>query len=440
MIKGGVMKKNFLFFFTMLMSLSLLSCSLQPVPSTGVTLRCALIGYGDYESLYEKIPEFEAQTGINVDIIYLDNHFELDKKLKKDFEAGSVDYDVISDHSSFYTQYTDYLEPLNDYFTSDELADFIPRLLNSVKKNGNLYMIPRHADISTLIYRTDLFSNTENQAKFKEQYGRDLTVPQTWEEFGQVATFFGQMDGIYGTVFAGKEEALTGRFNEVLVANGGEFISDSSVAAFNSAEGIKTAQMFKDLYQSGSMPPDMFDYLWDDVAKKFASGEVAMYLDWYSYHQFLADKNNSEVAGKFDIARSPTGDSGLHSGWIGVHGFSITKASLHKQEAAELIKFLTNEDNSMLETNIGYLPARTSTWDKIISDARNSGDEFNKKRLELARLQFSEDSYTPPLISQWIPASDVFYPILQQIMQGKLPVQEGLNSAAEQVNALLKSP
>ncbi len=434
------MKKVLFLILAALLSFSLGACSPAPAPSTGVTLRCALIGYGDYERLYEEIPKFEAQTGIDVQIIYLDNHFELDKKLKKDFEAGTVDYDVISDHSSFYSQYTDYLEPLNDYFTSDELADFIPRLLNSVKKNGNIYMIPRHADISSLIYRTDLFEDPENQAKFKEEYGRDLTVPETWDEFEQVAAFFGQLPGIYGTAFAGKEEALTGRFNEVLVSNGGEFITDNSVAALDSTAGVKTAQMFKNLYQSGSMPPDMFDYLWDDVAKKFANGEIAMYLEWYSYHPFLMDSDTSKVAGKFDIARGPVGDGDLHSGWTGEHGFSITKASTHKEEGAQLIKFLTNEDNALLETKVGYLPARTSVWNKIINDANNSGDQFQKKRLELAKLQFSEDSFTPPLIAQWIPASDIFYPALQQIMQGNIPVKEGLENVAGQVTALLQAP
>ncbi len=434
------MKKILSLILAAFLCLLITACSPQNAPSTGITLRCALIGYGDYERLYDEIPKFEAQTGIDVEIIYMDNHFELDKKLKKDFEAGTVDYDVISDHSSFYSQYTDYLEPLNDYFTSDELADFIPRLLNSVKKNGNIYMIPRHADISSLIYRTDLFSDPENQAKFKEEYGRELTVPQTWDEFEQVATFFGQLPGIYGTAFAGKEEALTGRFNEILVANGGEFITDNSVAALDSPAGIETAQMFKNLYQSGSMPPDMFDYLWDDVAKKFANGEIAMYLEWYSYHPFLMDADTSLVADKFDIARGPLGSGDLHSGWTGVHGFSITRASAHKEEAAQLIKFLTNEDNALLETKVGYLPARTSVWNKIIEDANNSGDEFQKKRLELAKLQFSEDSFTPPLIAQWIPASDIFYPTLQQIMQGNIDVRAGLETVADQVTALLHPP
>ena len=434
------MKKILFLILSGLLGLGLVSCSPAPAPKTGVTLRCALIGYGDYERLYEEIPKFEAQTGIDVQIIYLDNHFELDKKLKKDFEAGTVDYDVISDHSSFYSQYIDYLEPLNDYFTSDELADFIPRLINIVKKNGNIYMIPRHADISSLIYRTDLFEDPENQAKFKEEYGRELTVPETWDQFEQVAAFFGRLPGVYGTAFAGKEEALTGRFNEVLVSNGGEFITDNSVAALSSPAGVKTAQMFKNLYESGSMPPDMFDYLWDDVAKKFANGEIAMCLEWYSFHPFLLDTETSKVAGKFDIARGPVGDGGLHSGWTGEHGFSIPKASVHKEEAAQLIKFLTNEDNALLETKVGYLPARTSVWNKIISDANISGDQFQKKRLELAKLQFSEDSFTPPLIAQWIPSSDIFYPTFQQIMQGNIPLKKGLENVADQVTALLNAP
>jgi ABC-type sugar transport system, periplasmic component len=435
------MKKKLLFFLAILFIAGggFISCAPKAAPSTGITLKCALIGYGDYERLYQEIPKFEAQTGIKVDIIFKDNVFELDKKFKKDFEAGTVDYDVISDHSSFYSQYTDYLEPLNSYFSSDELSDFIPRLMNIATKNGNIYMIPREADISCLVYRTDLFGDPANQQKFKAQYGRDLTVPKTWDEFVQVAKFFTQNDHIYGTAFAGKEEAMTGRFNEVLAANGGQFISEDGNAAFNSEAGVKTAQMFKDLYQSGCMPPDTFNYLWDDLAKQFAAGNIAMYLEWYNYTPYFEDKNTSKVAGKFDIARSPIGDGGQHSGWTGVHGFSITKASQHKQEAAELIKFLTSADNETLEASQGFLPARTSVWDAIINQANNSGNDFQKKRLELARLQFSEDSFTPPLISQWIPASDTFYPMLQQIMQDKIPVKQGLDDVAGQVNDLLKN-
>ncbi|MGL6220213.1 MAG: ABC transporter substrate-binding protein, partial [Lacrimispora sphenoides] len=174
------MKKILLYLLICSVLLPFFSCAHAVAPSTGITINCALIGYGDYEKLYETITEFERQTGHKVNIIYLDNHFELDKKLKRDFAAGTVDYDVVSNHSSFFTQYVDYLEPLNPYFT--ELNDFIPRLLDCGKKDGNLYLLPRHADISSILYRTDLFNDPTNQQAYFEQYGRQLAPPQTWEE------------------------------------------------------------------------------------------------------------------------------------------------------------------------------------------------------------------------------------------------------------------
>ena len=91
-------------------------------------LKCAFIGGANYEELYKEIPKWEAKTGMKVEIVYKGDGFQIDKKLKTDFAAGSVDYDVCWDHSSFFTQYikADGIVPLDDYFSADELKDFIP--------------------------------------------------------------------------------------------------------------------------------------------------------------------------------------------------------------------------------------------------------------------------------------------------------------------------
>lgn len=402
-----------------------------------ITLQCALIGGGDYENIYENISKFEQETGINVEIIYKNNHFELDKKLKMDFEADTDNYDVISNHSSFFSQYVEYLEPLDEYFSYEDLKDYLPRLLTAGNKDGNLYIIPRHADISCLHYRTDLFEDPQIKQMFFKQYKRQLTVPETWDEFYEVAMFFGKFEGLYGTQFAGKEEALTGRFYEILLSNGGEFIDENGNAAFNSRAGVKTIQMLKDLYQAGAMPEDMLNYLWDDLAKNWKNGKIAIATEWYSYYSYFQNEETSQIAGKFDFARQPVGDAGIHSGWIGIHGFSIPRNSENKEEAAQLIKFLTNEDNAYLEGIIGYLPVRSSVWDKLINEAKYSPDPLAKKRLELAKTQFSEDSFTPPLVAEWIPASNILFPTLQKIILGELDPKEGLNLAAKQVDDLL---
>jgi len=144
----------------------------------GVTIKACMIGGGDYEKIYEEFfPKFEELTGAKVEIVYKGNGFDIDKKMKVDFAAGTVDYDLCWDHTSFFSQYTNFLEPLESYFNEEELADFSPRIMQFAWKDGHLWFITRHADISSLHYRTDLFNDPELQKKFKEKYGYELRPP-----------------------------------------------------------------------------------------------------------------------------------------------------------------------------------------------------------------------------------------------------------------------
>lgn len=443
------MKKIFLFSSALLISVSMIAgftiTGYQKAAAAGkslegITIRAAFIGGANYGEMYKAITKFEEETGAKVEIVFKGDGFQIDKKLKIDFAAGTVDYDVTWNHSSFFTQYieSDGIIPLEDYWTEEELSDFIPMILDSGKKDGHLWIIPRHFDVSALHYRTDIFEDPDVQAKYKEKFGTDLKVPETWDEFKQVSIFLTDPSkGMYGTQFAGKEEALTGRFYEVLIAEGGQFFDENWKPAFNSEAGVKAATMFRDLYQAGAMPPGMTSYVWEDVAKNWVNGIIAMYTEWYGWFGYFQDPEASQVAGKFDIARQPMGDGGIHSGWAGQHAFSITKVSKNVDAAVALIKFLTNYDQQYNEAKLGFLVARKSVWETTIEEAKESGDPLEIKRLEMAQLQASEDFRTPPLVAQWLPASDILYPILQAILLGDKEAKKGLDEAAEAVEKLM---
>jgi len=102
-----------------------------------------------------------------------------------------------------------------------------------------------------------------------------------------------------------------------------------------------------------------------------------------------------------------------------------------------LIKFLTNYDQQYNEAKLGFLVARKSVWETTIGEAKESGDPLEVKRLEMAQLQASEDFRTPPLVAQWLPASDILYPILQAILLGDKEPKKGLDEAAEAVEKLM---
>jgi len=131
------------------------------------------------------------------------------------------------------------------------------------------------------------------------------------------------------------------------------------------------------------------------------------------------------------------GDGKVHSGWAGNHGFSITKASKNKEAAASLIKHLTSPDAQRVEAKLGFTVSRASISQESIDTAAKSTNPLDKKRLELALLQAKEDYKTPPLIAEWLPMSNVAYPILQKIILGDVKAQAGLDDAVAQVKKLM---
>ena len=393
-------------------------------PFDGKTVKMLAISGGNYDELYKIIPQWEEKTGAKVEYAFKGDGFNTDKRMVQDFAAGTVDYDVCWDHSSFFSAYVkaDGLEPLDDLFSKDDLADFIPRLLQATTKDGKLWVIPRLFDISCMVYRTDL----------------GLKAPETWDEFKAAALDVTKKNpGVFGTQFAGKEEALTGRFYEVMTAEGGNLFDDKWNPTFYSPAGIKAATMFKELYAAKAMPPDMTNYVWADVANQWVAGKIGLYTEWYGWYSYFEDPKSSKVAGKFDIARQPMGDGKVHSGWAGHHGFSITKAAKEKQAAADLIKFLTSAQGNQIEAKLGNLIARQSVWDQLIKDAATSADPLAKKRLDLGLLQAKEDFKTPPLIAEWIPFSNIFYPILQKIILGDVEPKAGLDDAATKTHDMM---
>ena len=398
----------------------------QGRPFAGKTVKVGLIGGANYDELYKTVPAWEAESGATVEVVFNSNYFENDKRLLTDFATGTVDYDLISDHTSFASAYIKAggLAPLDDYFTPEEVADFIPSILESCRRDGQLWQIPRHFDISALHYRTDLLG--------------DRPPPETWDAFKEMALeLTDQGQGIYGTQFAGKEEALVGRFYEVLLAHGGALFDAGWTPTFNSPAGTKSIGMFAELYEAGAMPPGMTNFLWEDVAKTWASGVIGMYTEWYGWYGFFQDPANSQVAGKFGLARQPRGDGGVHSGWAGAHSFSITAKSENKEAAASLIKHLTSPEGNRAEAKLGFAVARQSVLDESVAEAGRSENPLDKQRAELLLLQAQEDFTTPPLIAEWSQFATTLYPILQRIILGDVEPQAGLDEGAEKAREIM---
>jgi multiple sugar transport system substrate-binding protein len=408
----------------------------------GITIKMLTIGGGQYEAMYQSLPAFEEATGATVEIVTLLDGFEIDKKLITDYATGAADYDVAWNHTSFMSRYVGFVEPLSNYFSAEELAAFSPSIIEAATIDGNLQLIPRHADISALHYRTDLYNDPDIQAKYKEATGADLAVPTTLEEVDMQARFFHDNGYTkYGYSIVGKEEAVTGRFYEFLFGSGGDYFDENWEPIFNNEIGVSVAELLRGWYADGIIPEDMPNLVWDGDAANFCNGDVPLKLEWYGwYSTFQGTESCPKIAGNFGLARGFSGfqnEGARPTGWAGAHAFSITSASQNKEAAAQLIRFLTSERVAYEEAQLGYLPVRNDVWGRIIADASASGVPLDAERLEVARTQITEDFKTPPLIAEWIPFSNLFVPHLQAIVLGDVSAQEGLDAAAAEARQLL---
>jgi multiple sugar transport system substrate-binding protein len=404
----------------------------------GYTLRVKLIGGAQYEPLYATISDWEAATGATVQILSRKNHFELDREIKQDIAAGTLNWCVGSNHTSFAPQYGNIYADLNDLIAPETLAGFTPLLLEHSTVDGRLVQLPRHSDVSNLFYIKSLYEDAENQAAFAAEYGYELAPPETWDQVRDHALFFANPPDFFGTQFVGKDEAITGRFFERLVSNGGAMFDDGWNPTFNSPEGVAALQWFVDLYNAGAVPVGVPNYLWDDTGLGFASGTVALNLDWGGWSAFFNDPENSSVAGNVGVMRAPMGDAGVRTGWSGSHSFSITTTCDNPEAAASFVTFLTDHDRQMIEARMGILPTRTAVWDDALAEFSSAGNDFMVDVFSTFRTSMAEDAFTPPLIAEWIEVSNVLWPRLQAAMVGDMTAQEALDAAARDAREIME--
>jgi multiple sugar transport system substrate-binding protein len=403
----------------------------------GYTLKVKLIGGTQYEKLYTRIPEWEKATGAKVEIVSSKNHFELDREIKQDIASGSISWCVGSNHTSFAPQYGDLYIDLKEAIPATTLAEFVPGTLASSMVDGRLVQLPRVTDVSNLYYQKELYDSADNKAKYKAKFGTELAPPKTFDEFKQQIIFFANPPNLYGTAFAGKDEGMTGRFMEIVRANGGDMFDANWNPTFNSQAGLDALQWFIDIYNAKAVPAGTVNYTWDDIGQAFAAGTLAVDLDWPGFAAFYNDPAKSKVAGKVGFAVSPVGTAGKRGGWSGSHSFSVTQACDNKPAAVSFITFLTDYDSEMMEARAGNLPTRTKAFADVVEEFKKGATPYMADMFAVWE-QSLPDARTPPLVPQWIEVSNALWPELQAAIVGQKTPKEALDTAAAKAKQIME--
>ncbi len=360
-------------------------------PYAGTTLKLLITRFPPVESWMEYAERAAKEMGIKLEAQWLTAD-GVSNKILLDNQAGVDTWDIVYvnelDLPTFTAQGAIY--PINSFLENKKLVD--PNLdLNdivymegvtsdgSMGPKGTIWGFPWLYTGPVLSYRTDIFNDPSEQQAFRAKYGYALKVPETYDQFKDVAEFFTRKKGeklcgvtltedFYGTSHSGKPTFfLWNDFVNYMEAFGGQLYDKKTMQpTWNSPNVVRSVKYLKSLVPY--MPSNWNVLSSGESTAYFVSGKVAMILEYEDRVISMAnDEKSSKIMGKWDYAVMPSvPNMGRdHATLLSLNVMGIYGRSKNKEAAYKLMERL-NDPAIQKEKLLKY--GQTPTMKSIMED------------------------------------------------------------------------
>ncbi|MGF1626947.1 MAG: ABC transporter substrate-binding protein [Alphaproteobacteria bacterium] len=331
-------------------ALTALAAGAQEQPYAGVTLNVASMNDQFSGPLVTLAPEFQALTGITVNVDIL-SYPELLTKITADFIGDTGGYDVVTMDIVWAGQFAEagHAVLLNDWIERDAaeigVDDIYPILMSALGNyEGAQVAFPFAGYANVLAYRPDLYE------------AAGLEPPSTMEEL--VAAAYALTDreaSRYGWVANGQRgPAVAQDWMQYNSQMGGSIMGADGMPALNSPENVASLTVYKDLFDNAA-PPGAVDYDWGGREESFRQGLVANMQSWSVGAAGYDNPEMSRVVGMNALMLAPTGEGLEPKYGIGGWGLAINADIDEESQAAawEYIKWVTSPDVQKQMSELG---------------------------------------------------------------------------------------
>jgi len=315
--------------------------------------------YGE-DVMDDLVSRFEAESGIKVErtAVPWDNMYEL---LVANARSGTADYDVIGMEAEWLTA----IDRLGGVASLDPFLEADPEFAASLSDATPVRWLGETKMLNWYIFP---YSYTYNVALLEEA---GIEPPKSWDDVIPTAKAVSEkLDGVegLGTFYNenGSDYLPYYMFGSRLAQLGGKFFDADGNVAFNSPEGVKAMDWWKEVYDSGVLPPGVFGSSKGAVREQFATAKITAMWDG-PFAGTIARQTDPDI----EVAFAPAWcDVTCSYQWSG-SGLSIA-ANSEKQDAAwKFIKFLLSEEISKHMTETVGLPFATKAAVAMLADSDN---------------------------------------------------------------------
>lgn len=381
--------------------------------------------------------------------------------------GGTGEFDAVLAWEALMPLMVQYLDPLDDYLVEaginiDDLkARFYPTVIDQITSDGKIYWIPIHVNSQLGYARADLFTDPDEQAAFKTEYGYDLPQPnevgaisfKDREEFRDVAKFFtrdtdndGETD-LWGYAPAGQGDHGECVFIDLLFRSGLEYFDSEGHSLWgpahpeNQEKVIELATWMQDLVQKDkSVSPGTTGMQMTEVNQIYKEGKAAMSFTWNV--DFWGENTKPEVmeawndtkplSWSIDFMNTEPENKGLMS----IIGYGLSKDSKNKEATVKfLLKALDEELRKDVHSTVG-LPCgsgQIELTDWLVENNLTPGGYVDAIT--------SVGSFWPVSKTPWTETSsarEVARPNLEKLLSGSITPEEFVKITGDAIEQIMK--
>jgi len=383
----------------------------------------------------EYVKLFEAENPdvkVNVQGFPFRNLFEV---IEVKMQSKATDVDVIGVDVPLVASYAirDYLLPLNDYFTEDDMSVWLPAARESAFYNGQLLAPPLRTSSAPLYYNKDIFE--EAGIEFPPSNPDERW---TWEKTLEVARQLTKRDANGVTEVWGLAFYQVNRPYQILPLpqslGGGSGISEDGFNVqgyLTNEEWIEAMEFYRDLFNKYAVSPK--GVIPEEMHELFGTGKVAMYISGesgvvtfannypdlnfgVSYHPYFADGE----------AVTPTGS--WHIG--------VSKNTKNAEAAARFVKFLTTDPRVAKAAfkDHGYLVPNVELFSFTDEELEAMG--YPADAFRLLEYELNNTAVSRPQTPGYLEWEDILSGALEDIRNGADP-EDTLKNAEYRLQRLL---
>jgi len=317
---------------------------------------------------------------------------------------------------------------LNQYGGAKAAAEHFPAIVKNNTVDGKLVAMPWFTDAGLLYYRADLL----------KEYGFSAP-PSTWDELETIAATVqkgerakGNQD-FWGYVWQGNSyEGLTCDALEWVVSNGGgSIVEPDGTISINNPKAA--AALDRAAAWVGTISPEGVTGFGEEDARNMFQAGNAMFMRNWPYAYSLGNSDESAVKGKFDVVPLPAGDSGHGAAALGGWQLAVSKYSEHKEEAVDLLLYLTSYEEQKRRAIVGsYNPTIKALYQD--ADVLEAAPFFGSLYDVFVNAAARPSTVTAPRYAE---ASKIFFSNAHDVLMGKKTGTEAVKNIELDLEDLL---